>query len=50
MVRTLREANLEPPTFDDRRASFQVTFRNHTLMNLEAIRWLNQFASLPLND
>ena len=50
MVRTLREANLEPPSFDDRRASFLVSFRNHTLMNPEAIRWLNQFASLSLND
>jgi ATP-dependent DNA helicase RecG len=50
MVRSLREANLEPPRFDDRRASFLVVFRNHTLMNPEAIRWLNQFAALPLND
>jgi ATP-dependent DNA helicase RecG len=50
MVRALREANLEPPVFDDRRASFRVTFRNHTLMNPEAVRWLNQFAALPLND
>jgi ATP-dependent DNA helicase RecG len=50
MLRALREANLEPPSFDDRRASFLVTFRNHTLMNPEAVRWLNQFATLPLND
>ena len=46
----MREANLEPPTFDDRRASFRVTFRNHTLMSPEAIAWLNQFSSLRLND
>jgi hypothetical protein len=45
-----RQANLEPPTFDDRRASFLVIFRNHTLMSPEAIRWLNQFAALPLHD
>jgi ATP-dependent DNA helicase RecG len=50
MVGALRQANLEPPAFDDRRASFLVTFHNHTLMSPEAIRWLNQFASLPLND
>lgn len=50
MLRALREANLEPPSFDDRRASFLVTFRNHTLMNPVAVRWLNQFAALPLND
>jgi len=50
MVGALRQANLEPPSFDDRRASFLVTFRNHTLMSPEAVRWLNQFAALPLND
>ncbi len=50
MVGALRQANLEPPAFDDRRASFLVRFRNHTLMSPEAIRWLNQFASLALND
>jgi ATP-dependent DNA helicase RecG len=50
MVSALRQANLEPPTFADRRSSFLVTFRNHTLMSPEAIRWLNQFAALRLND
>ncbi|MEX2120082.1 MAG: ATP-binding protein [Pirellulales bacterium] len=50
MVQALRGANLEPPAFDDRRSSFLVTFRNHTLMNAEAIAWLNQFADRPLND
>jgi ATP-dependent DNA helicase RecG len=50
MLQAMREANLEPPRFDDRRASFLVTFRNHTLMNPEAIAWLNQFAQVPLND
>ena len=50
MLHTMREANLEPPRFDDRRASFKVTFHNHTLMTPEAISWLNQFSHLPLND
>ena len=50
MLQAMREANLEPPRFDDRRASFLVTFRNHTLMNPESIAWLNRFAVLPLND
>lgn len=50
MLHTMREANLEPPRFDDRRASFKVTFHNHTLMTAEAISWLNQFSHLPLND
>jgi ATP-dependent DNA helicase RecG len=50
MIRSLRDANLEPPRFDDRRASFLVTFRNHTLLSPEAITWLNRFAHRPLND
>jgi ATP-dependent DNA helicase RecG len=50
MLHVMRAANLEPPTFLDRRASFRVTFRNHTLMNPDAVAWLNQFANAPLND
>jgi ATP-dependent DNA helicase RecG len=50
MLQATREANLEPPRFDDRRTSFVVTFRNHTLMNPQAIAWLNQFAHVQLND
>lgn len=50
MLEAMRRANLEPPRFDDKRSSFWVTFRNHTLMSPEAITWLNQFARLPLND
>jgi len=50
MLRAMRAANLQPPRFDDRRTSFRVTFRNHTLMNPEAIAWLNQFAHVRLND
>lgn len=50
MITAMRDANLEPPRFEDRRSSFVVTFRNHTLMNAEAVRWLNQFAGAPLND
>ncbi|MBI5657281.1 MAG: putative DNA binding domain-containing protein [Geobacter sp.] len=50
MLHALRDANLEPPRFDDRRSSFLVSFRNHTLLSPEAIAWLNQFAGVPLND
>jgi ATP-dependent DNA helicase RecG len=46
----MRDANLEPPRFDDKRASFRVSFHNHTLLNPEAIEWLNQFAGAILND
>jgi len=50
MLMVMREANLEPPHFGDRRSSFKVTFRNHTLMNPEAIAWLNQFSDIALDD
>lgn len=50
MLHALRNANLEPPLFDDRRSSFLVSFRNHTLLSPEAIAWLNQFSGVPLND
>ena len=50
MLDAMRQANLEPPRFEDKRTSFWVTFRNHTLMSPEAIAWLNQFAAQPIND
>jgi ATP-dependent DNA helicase RecG len=50
MVDAMRKANLEPPKLKDKRTSFWVTFRSHTLMRPESIAWLNQFASLPIND
>ncbi len=50
MLQALRDANMEHPRFEDRRSSFQVTLHNHTLMNPEAIMWLNQFADKQLND
>src|SRR5439155_6893443 len=50
MLAAMRHANLEPPRFQDKRLSFWVTFRNHTLMSPEAIAWLNQFADRPLSD
>ena len=50
MIEAMRKANLEPPRLQDKRSSFWVIFRSHTLMGPEAIAWLNQFASFPLND
>lgn len=50
MIQAMQVANLEPPRFQDKRSSFWVTFRNHTLMNPASIAWLNQFANLHLND
>ncbi len=50
MLEAMRQANLEPPRFRDRRSSFWVTFRSHTLLNPEAVAWLNRFAEKPMND
>lgn len=50
MLGAMRSANLEPPKFQDRRSSFLVTMRNLTLMNSDAIAWLNRFADRVLND
>ena len=50
MLSAMRNANLEPPRFQDKRSSFWVMFHSHTLMNPESIAWLNQFANQPLND
>ncbi|MBI2843051.1 MAG: putative DNA binding domain-containing protein [Armatimonadetes bacterium] len=50
MIESMRRANLGPPRFEDKRNSFWVTFRNHSLINPEAIAWLNRFADHPLND
>ena len=50
MLHAMREANLEPPRFDDRRASFKITLHNHTLMTPETVKWLNRFSHLPIND
>lgn len=50
MIAAMGRLNLEPPRFRDRRSSFWVTFRSHTLMSPEAIGWLNRFGGLALND
>lgn len=50
MLQSMRDANLEPPRFDDKRASFRVQFHNHTLLNPDAISWLSQFAGFALTD
>lgn len=50
MIDAMRNANLEPPRLQDRRNSFLVTFRNHTLMSPDVVAWLNQVATFPLND
>ena len=50
MIDEMRKAQLEPPKFQDKRSSFRVIFKNHTMMTNEAVKWLNQFSCFPLND
>jgi len=50
MIAVMRDINLEPPQFQDKRSSFWVTLRNHTLMGPDAIAWVNQFSNQELND
>lgn len=50
MIAAMREAHLQPPQFRDRRTSFRVEFKNHTLLDPETVAWLNQFAGFPLGD
>jgi ATP-dependent DNA helicase RecG len=46
----MRAAHLTPPRFEDKRSSFWVTFRNHTLLGPEAVSWLNKFGGYRLTD
>ncbi|WP_322759375.1 ATP-binding protein [Frankia sp. Cr2] len=49
-IRTsLTEAGMEPPTFDDRIATFSVTFPNHTLLDGETLQWLSGLDVSGLN-
>jgi len=50
MIEAMRQANLEPPRFHDKRSSFWVVFRSHSLMDPESAMWLQQFADASLND
>lgn len=50
MIGAMRAAHLTPPLFDDKRSSFWVTFRNHTLLAPEAVDWLNRFGAYRLTD
>jgi len=41
MVAALRQAGMTPPVFDDRVATFRVTFLNQTLLDEATVGWLN---------
>jgi len=50
MMAAMREARLEPPRFRDSRSYFRVTFKNASLMNPNAVNWLNRFAGYQISD
>jgi ATP-dependent DNA helicase RecG len=51
MLDAMRQANLEPPRFDDDRTMFRVMFLNRELLTEEALDWLRRFVpSVELND
>lgn len=50
MVSALRAAGMSPPQFEDRVASFAVTFPNHTLLDEETVRWIKSLGEKGLTD
>jgi ATP-dependent DNA helicase RecG len=50
MLAALRQAGMTPPLFEDRIATFQVTFPNHSLLDEETLLWLNRVARAGLTD
>ena len=50
MMRATRQAQMSPPEFRDQPTYFRVIFSNDTMLDDATIEWLNQFASLDLNE
>jgi ATP-dependent DNA helicase RecG len=50
MVQAMRQANLEPPGFIDKRSSFWVIFQNHTMIDSAAVEWLGKLSTVRLSD
>jgi len=50
MIQALRDAGMTPPVFDNRIATFHVTFPNHTLMSDRTVRWIAALGDVPLTD
>jgi ATP-dependent DNA helicase RecG len=50
MLAALRQAGMSPPQFEDRIATFQVTFPNHTLLDEDTLRWLERAGGGDLTD
>lgn len=50
VAKYLRDAGLEPPEIDYSLTEFKVVFRNHTLLDDEALAWLSTLGPVDLND
>lgn len=50
MISALTKAGMEPPRFEDKLSSFQVTFPNTSLLDGETIAWLSRFGIEDLSD
>jgi ATP-dependent DNA helicase RecG len=50
MMRAVRQAQMSPPEFEDRRTYFRVIFGNDTMLDDATVEWLNQFRALDLNE
>ncbi|WP_284528824.1 ATP-binding protein [Microbacterium sp. T2.11-28] len=50
MVESLRNAGMSVPRFDDKIASFAVTFPNHTLLDDETVAWIQSLGETGLTD
>src|SRR5699024_2743649 len=50
MLKSLREAGLNPPEFVDKISLFRVTFPNHTLIGPDVVHWLRGLEAQGLTD
>jgi ATP-dependent DNA helicase RecG len=50
MIQSLRAAHMRPPEFQDKIATFRVTFPNHSLLSAEVVGWINTLGSRELTE
>jgi len=50
MINTLKNAGMEPPTFEDLRNQFRVVCYNMALFDQETLSWLQQFTHVDLTE
>jgi ATP-dependent DNA helicase RecG len=50
IIAAMRKFNLSPPVFKSTLSRFSLTFKNHNLLGLEALRWLDSIKITGLNS